>query len=499
MSDNFLDKFSKKNYQELHNKSPTPPRENQDKKEPETDNGQLPFHEENPRKTFIPQEHLSQQVSPTEKKNNSTEESTKNVLSKKPISSVTTQREKESSNPPQSPAYSSFTSHSSNYTEHETDVDYEYQNKRKKKKKMILFSSLAGVFLIITLFILFNLVTVTNLVGKSLPESKAWAAEKKINLQVEYEFNKDFDENTIIAQDVPEKKKVWKKKTIYLQVSKGADPEEVLTLLDFNKKQLEEVNRWAEENKFHNLTVTKVFDEKIKKDVVLKYELPKEVDKDNFKRKDQLKITVSKGPEIFEKNIEVPDFTKKTKSEVEDWAKTSEVKITFDSASSNDIEKGMVVSQSVKAKTKISKKDKLTVTLSIGKSYRVPNFNEVMKDEIGEQYPGLQVLVKERFHRTIPYGRFISQSVEAGSYVTEEDNSVSVTYSLGRPYIDLTGQTEGTLAQYFYDTFQSKGADITYKISYVSGSAEQKGTVQSSSKNLEFIDLDETIYIVIYK
>lgn len=139
---------------------------------------------------------------------------------------------------------------------------------------------------------------------------------------------------------------------------------------------------------------------------------------------------------------------------------------------SESIPLGQVVEQSIKEKEKIAKKTKLTVNISAGKGVKVPNFSNLTKENAMTQGK-LQVTVEEKFNLDVPYGELLSQSVEAETELTEEDDlSIKVTYSAGKPYLkDLTGQNEGELQKYFYDEFRSKGANIYYVVNYVNSDA----------------------------
>ncbi len=48
-----------------------------------------------------------------------------------------------------------------------------------------------------------------------------------------------------------------------------------------------------------------------------------EISKEEYKRQDNANVYFSKGEEVFEEDIEVPDFVNKNKEEVEQWAETN--------------------------------------------------------------------------------------------------------------------------------------------------------------------------------
>ena len=107
------------------------------------------------------------------------------------------------------------------------------------------------------------------------------------------------------------------------------------------------------------------------------------------------------------------------------------------------------------------------------------------------------VAVKQIYHDTIPYGGFISQSVEPGLKFKEAERpGVQLVYSIGRPFIkDLKESTlEGDLQRIFYEEYQSKGANVTFQVYYMD-SASTKGTVVQMSQFNEFVSTNAVIRI----
>jgi serine/threonine-protein kinase len=445
MADNFLDKFSEKNY-----------------------TSDISNEKAQEKKNVKPKEIVAEET---------------NI----PVSSIPKQATKEARNV--------FRKH----VEHEIDVDYEYQNKRKKRKLIIIITSILAIVIVIASIVMFNLVSVIDGVGKNIGEIKNWANTNNITLEVEYEYSVKYDENIVISQNLEAGKRVFKGKTMKIKVSKGADPEEKIKVPDINAMTLDQINDWVEENKLSNVKITKQFHAEIEKNKVIEYSFENEVTAETYQRKNQLRIIVSKGKEVYEKNIEVKDFSNKSKAEVEEWGKTNEVAIVFEEGASDTIASGMVMSQSVTSGTKVSKEDSITVVISYGKAVIVPSFYGIYKEDATTDYPNLNVVVKEQYHDTIVYGGLISQSVPKGTALREADNTVIVVYSLGKPYIeDLLQMTEKDLAAYFYK-FKAAGANITYVVEYISGDSEQKGTIASASKRSEFVGMNEIIYIKVYR
>lgn len=209
-------------------------------------------------------------------------------------------------------------------------------------------------------------------------------------------------------------------------------------------------------------------------------------------------IYFSKGKEVFEKNIDVLEFKGKAVADVEEWAKKNEVKLKLVKDFSQTVADGIVISQEIVKGQKISKDEEFIVHISKGKAIEVPDYSQYTMDEASSLDSGVSAVIKGMYSETVPYGQFISQSVEAGKQYNETDKipSVKVVYSEGRPYMrDLRGSTnEGELAKLFFDEFESKGANIYYQIYYVD-SAEPKGQVVEMSTYGQFIYMGTTVSI----
>lgn len=382
-------------------------------------------------------------------------------------------------------------------TEHETVIDKNY-NKSKIIRYLII-----GAIVIVVLILLFigfrllNRVTVKDFVGTSVSDAKTWGLKNKIEFDITYEFITEYDNDIVSSQDIRPQEKIQKGSIIYIVVSKGADPEEKIELPDFSQMTTEQVRTWIQTNKTQSVTIVQEYNETVEANKFIRMEYRDEnIEATNFKRKDGLTVYMSKGVEEAANNIDVPDFTGKTKMEVDTWAGTNDIKITYVDKGSEKVPEQCVISQSIKAGEKVAKKAEMTIDISIGKGAKVPNFNNVPMQSAATYSPDLAVTVTTKYSSTVEYGRVISQSVKSGATLYGDKRTVSVVYSEGRPYIDdLTTKTEKDLAPYFYE-FKSKGANITYAVTYVDGS-EAKGSVKYATKKSEFVDMTTHIDIQI--
>lgn len=380
-------------------------------------------------------------------------------------------------------------------------VEFDPTYKKRRQRKVIVLS-LAAIIVLLGLFAAyyqFTRVKVPDFKRKEISKAREWSAEEGVLLKINNKYSFSAATNKIIKQSVASGEKIKKGRTLNLTVSLGPDPEAQVFLPKFNKMNAKQAKEWVKQEKAENVSVVEQYDEKVQKGVFLKQEAAnKELNLKNYKRKDRLSVYYSKGKETFEKNIEVPDFTNKTLTEVNEWVRKNEVKLVTEKVFSQSIALDSVVSQQTSIGTKIAKQDELKLKLSKGKPLVVPDYGKYTLEEARELSNKLSAVLKSAYSETVPFGQFISQNVAAGTELDEKDNppTIEVVYSEGRPYIkDLRKNTlEGDLPKLFFETYSAKGATITYDVFYVD-SAEPKGTVVEMSRYGEYLPMVANISI----
>jgi serine/threonine-protein kinase len=276
-------------------------------------------------------------------------------------------------------------------------------------------------------------------------------------------------------------------------VSKGPDMEEIVELPDFEEMGGQAIRTWRLDYQMLAINIREEASEEIDQHGVIRIDVPNDVDVENFGRSDVLNIYLSTGPET----VELTNFRTKNREQVESWMEDNPLAtVEFEYEASETVVREMVLRQSHAPNATLPSDETLTITLSGGPSVIVPNFSNGIFEEIQEEIPeGLTVLHRTRLHATVPYGRVIYQSVEAGKEVFGDDATVTVTTSLGRPWIsDLVGQTEGELSKFFFDNFISNGANITFGVEYVD-SFEPRGQVVSHSRVGQFLGMTDSVTV----
>ncbi len=373
------------------------------------------------------------------------------------------------------------------YADEETVIDPSYKGKQRRK---YIILSVVGVLLLLLLafgIYRFTHVRMPDFTGKNVSEARVWGAQNRVEFLLNQEHSKENAVNTVISQSGTENKMVRKGSTVTLVTSLGADPDEHIPLPAFDTFSVEQARQWAEENQANNFSVVNQYSDTVEAGRFVSLNITdKSVTPETYKRKDTAIAYFSRGPEVFEKNIAVPEFVGRARAEVDNWVNSNSIQLTVKEVTSNSVEAGQVISQSVPKGEKVAKNDPFEITVSLGQPIIVPDFHDYNMTNAGE-VTGVTPVVHTRYNDLIPYGKLISQSLLPGTKLSDKDNkSVVVVYSLGLPYLkDLRDTNEGELQKFFFEEFQSKGANVTYTVRYIK-SHQPKGTViyQSTYESL---------------
>ena len=381
-------------------------------------------------------------------------------------------------------------------TRHEVVIDSGYSKKKRTQFITALCLLLVlGAAIFFTIGLL-NQVTVPNFVGKTAAEAKVWAVKNSVELDEQYEYNLSTSADIVLSQSAQSGSKIAKNTMLVLVISSGANPEELITVPNFESMTASEIQAWIDTNRLTNTRLSETYSDAVPLGGYIS-ESFRDVStgRENFKRKDYLTIYVSRGPETGSGNVTITNLVGKTLADAQTWADSSGLNITIvivlsptttDKVLEQDIETGTVVETGAI----------IQLTVSGGKGIEVPDYSTISMSNAPTAHSAFSVTVSQAYSDTVPYGQYLSQSVAAGTPVLESDNKLTVVYSLGKPYLEnLAGTSEKDLAAYF-DAFRQSGANITYTITYKNAS-DTKGNVISTSRYNEFIEMDAVIEVVV--
>lgn len=354
-------------------------------------------------------------------------------------------------------------------------------------------AALVVVFALIWLFFLRAKIEMPDFVGQTKADVTAWVRQQGISssgviMKEEYSF--EFDEDVILAQSVEAGKKVKDDVKLTFTVSKGADPDELVSFPeDVLSMTKDDLNEWVDENKLEKVRISQAYSDEVEEGFVISYDL-KGIEREEFTRSTNVTFTVSRGPQPAQ-TFRLENFVGKYQAEVESWAKSSNIALDVVESYSEDKADGIVLSQSISAGKTIKEGDTLVITVSKGKAVTLPDFTLMSKEEFTEwtsENAGF-LKIKERYSDVGGY--VISQSRKAGTQLGSEDDKVEVTLNLGLPKLP-SGLGVGASYQSLVDWCneeRSKGADM-----YAAQWGSEESSYSYSYKKGEIVSIQCSSY-----
>lgn len=377
----------------------------------------------------------------------------------------------------------------------EVHIDPSYR--RNQRNKLIYGAIAVVIFLVVSfgIYYLINQVQVPDYINKPLSELKTWAARNNIALETETVFSLDVSKDYIIEMEPLANSNIQKGSILRVIVSNGANPDELIPVPDFTGNSYGQIQEWLTINKINNLRINYENNEEIPVNEYVRIVFnDKTITSENYTRKDYGLIYISNGPVVYEKNIEVPDWTTVDTNVgiAQAWGLEKGVEVIVKPVNSSTVTKDVVINQSLSPKTMIAKNSTITVTVSLGQIVRVPDFSKMSKEDAQKVNLNNAILRYIEMYQPktgATYGSYIWQDVKAGTNINQSSTTmltVTVYYSLGAPYLaNLTG-SESVIPSIIYELNQD-AANFTYTINYVNSTAD-KGSIVSMSPNNQFVD-----------
>lgn len=342
-------------------------------------------------------------------------------------------------------------------------------------------------------------VKVPDFIGKTLEDATVWAQNNGITLYAKDVYSFKDAENTILSQEVKPGEKVKKKSTIPIEVSIGADPEEVISFPDLESMTAEEIEKWISDNKLTGAKIATVYSDVVDVDHVIDYTFT-DGSEDSFKRKNRVTINISLGPETISETVTVTDFSSMKAAAVLQWGTTNKVAITLAEDFDNYTASGSVISQSIAANTEIKRTQGITVVISKGKPITVPSFSGMTKEEAGAwaKQNNVTVTILDRYSNSVMESKLFSQSSAAGDTIAE-GNVIIVYCSLGKVEVSsFVGKTKLDMLNWQNDV-NSKGAQISLVFTEAKGDKGTSGKIISQSIQNDVVNTDAKISAVVSK
>ncbi|MGE5495232.1 MAG: PASTA domain-containing protein [Burkholderiales bacterium] len=398
----------------------------------------------------------------------------------------------------------------------DVDLGYKFEEKSGFKKPeltggpppsrrpQLLIPIIAGSAVVVALIVILLLVLgggikVIDFKGMSLSDAELWANQNGVLLNVEEEFNDEFEASKIIAQSVEPDKTIKKGEFLTLTVSKGHDLSVLVELPDIMSMTMDEVQAWADKNFMSKVRITSEYNDTVPANHVIRYEINDDkVAGDKIRRDTPLYVIVSKGSEDESMvQVTVPDFKAMSISESYIFASQNGITLIVEEQYDDYVPKGTVISQSVKSQEKVAKGTEIKLVVSKGKKITIPDFSDYSKDQAAAVAStlGIPVTINEKYSNS-KAGVFLSQSIEAGT-VYEEGDYIELNYSLGNKIqlASFVGQTRDAIESWAND-LNTKGANITIKVTETQSSSP-KGTIIYQDVANTMIGVKKTINITV--
>jgi len=373
---------------------------------------------------------------------------------------------------------------------------------RNRSKTIIMASSLSAVILVCVIigiyFMLNQTVEVIDFTGWTENNAQLWAREHGVILQIEEAYNDEFEAGKVVSQSVASGTKIKKGDFIKLVVSLGHDLSVKVPLPDIMSMTREEIEAWAAQNYMTKVRITAEYSDEVEAGRVIRYEINDDTVVDEVRRDTPIYIVVSKGPEDKSAvTVTIPNFKQMSLSECYAFANDNELILTVEEQYDDYVPAGAIISQSVKPDEKVSKGTEIVLVVSKGKLITVPDFSGFSKEKamaMANQL-GIAVAIQERYS-SYPAGRFISQSIKAGSEYNAGD-ILELSYSLGNEIVvpSFVGQTRDAIESWANE-LNAQGASINIKATNTPSSSP-KGTIIHQDKANTVVGVKAAINITV--
>lgn len=285
----------------------------------------------------------------------------------------------------------------------------------------------------------------------------AWSQENDIKIETIEEYNDDIEVGKVISQNVIVGERLFAGSTVKVIVSKGPDPEVLVSLIDFKGKDIGEVQQFIETNKL--LAATIEFEKST--EISTAYFIRTDVQINSIKRGQSIKFYISTGSKEELTTVLVPDFAEYTRQQISAWGQSNNIKANFIEEFNNDINAGKVISQSQAPNTNIYDGSSITIKISLGAGVVLENLVGKTKTTIDKfiNDNGLKVNYTYTYSSSVNKDLGITMNPSASTKVGN-GTTVNVTLSLGKVTVsDFKGKSLSDL-QAWVNEVNKQGANL---------------------------------------
>ena len=341
-------------------------------------------------------------------------------------------------------------------------------------------------------------VEVLDLTNWTVNDAQLWAGDHDIKLQITEQYQDEFEEGKIFAQDAKPGTKIRKGSFLKISVSLGHDLSVTLELPDLMNMTKGEIEAWAAENYMTKVRITTEFSELVKSGSVIRFEINDNTVVDEVKRNTPIYVIISKGKEdTTAELVTIPDFKQMNIPQSNEFATENGLTLEINEVYDDYASAGSIFAQSVKAEEKVAVGTRITLSVSLGKKIILPSFAGYTKEKalgVANQL-GISATVTEKYSSQ-PTGDFLSQSIDAGT-IWKPGSFLELVYSLGNQVVlpSFVGQTQSAIETWAMD-LNKQGASITIKAGHTRSNMPKDSIIYQNKSNT-LIEIESTIRITV--
>lgn len=260
--------------------------------------------------------------------------------------------------------------------------------------------------------------------GKQLTEVVDFAKENKITLEQIYENSESTPEYGVINQSVTPGTLLKGVDKMKITISSGPSSEKEVVIPNMLGWQVEQVMEFIEDNHLTNVSIDFVISDQ-EADTIIEQSMS-----GNMKRNAELKFVASL--KVVD-SVKMEDLVGKDTFHAITWIKRCGLKYEITYEYSNKVDKGFVISQSVKKGETVNTSDTvIKIVVSRGAKIKVPNLVSMSVEEVTEWVVknSLKIVFEEAYDDNIAVGKIVSSNFTEGNEI-EEGTLVKIVISKG--------------------------------------------------------------------
>ncbi len=303
---------------------------------------------------------------------------------------------------------------------------------RRKRGLVAIGAAILGFYFLVNMTGTGNIITspiatVENFSGKNLTYVMKWAEKNSVQVNQEYEYSDMIDEYMIISQDVAGGTRLKDVQEITVSVSEGPNPSKEIVVPSMITWDSERVINFIKENYMSNVIVEFTESDKAPNTVI------EQSTSGNLKRDDELRLIFSYGETLGFSEVTIPDFTGRSKFEVEFFMKQHQLRYDFAEDFDTKLKQGYAIKQSHKTGTVVKVNDeKVTVTISKGPKIVVPDFTKYSMEKVTDWaiQNKLKLKFTDQYDDTVKENNILSANYKEGDII-EQGTTVQIVLSRG--------------------------------------------------------------------